>query len=208
MAGKRGSTPRKDGPSSRRGKEHAVETAEPAGPKRALQRSRISNEEAVDKVRYMAAAQTNECGANTLRPGSTRPADLAVTEYPFFVHTLFAGLVPPFSSFFLAVLEHYQIHPLHLHLPLRGVPGCEALRGAAPLFLQLALLGGRPMLGMRLLPSPRGDGLIHHPHEAGQESGGLPDALALCGHAPSEPHLRRSRCARRETSGLGRDKSR
>src|SRR5664279_4831239 len=108
MAGKRGSTPRKDGPSSRRGKEPAVEVAEPARPKRALQRSRLANEEAVNKVRYLAAAETNEWGATTLRPGSTRPADLAVTEYPFFLHTLFAGLVPPFSSFFLAVLEHYR----------------------------------------------------------------------------------------------------
>ena len=29
--------------------------------------------------------------------------------YPIFMHTLFAGLVPPFSDFFLAVLERYQI---------------------------------------------------------------------------------------------------
>src|SRR5664279_2992311 len=114
MTGKRDLTPRKDGSSSRKDKGPMAEAAELARPKRALQRSLLANEEAVGKVRYLAAAETNEWGATALRPGSTRSADLAVTEYPFFLHTLFAGLIPPFSSFFLAVLEHYQIHPLHL----------------------------------------------------------------------------------------------
>jgi hypothetical protein len=27
--------------------------------------------------------------------------------YPFFLDTIAAGLVPPFSPFFLAILEHY-----------------------------------------------------------------------------------------------------
>ena len=35
--------------------------------------------------------------------------------FPIFLHTLYAGLVPPFSSFLLAILEAYQIHLLHLH---------------------------------------------------------------------------------------------
>jgi hypothetical protein len=34
---------------------------------------------------------------------------------PIFVNFLAAGLVPPFSAFFLAVLEHYGLHMLHLH---------------------------------------------------------------------------------------------
>ena len=34
---------------------------------------------------------------------------------PIFVHALMAGHVPPFSSFLLAILEHHQIHLLHLH---------------------------------------------------------------------------------------------
>ena len=35
--------------------------------------------------------------------------------YPIFLHTLFAGLVPPFSDFLEAILETYQIQLLHLH---------------------------------------------------------------------------------------------
>ena len=30
--------------------------------------------------------------------------------FPIFLHTLFAGLVPPYSPFREAVLEFYQIH--------------------------------------------------------------------------------------------------
>ena len=35
--------------------------------------------------------------------------------YPIFLHTLFAGLVPPFSHFLMAILDTYQIQLLHLH---------------------------------------------------------------------------------------------
>ena len=34
--------------------------------------------------------------------------------FPFFHHCIKAGLVPPFSPFFRAILEHYQIHVIHL----------------------------------------------------------------------------------------------
>ena len=47
-----------------------------------------------------------------------KPADsskLREGYYPIFLHTLFAGLVPPFSDFLMAVLETYQIQLLHLH---------------------------------------------------------------------------------------------
>ena len=43
----------------------------------------------------------------------TRTAQTA-TEVPIFIDALWAGLIPPFSAFFNAVLEHYQIHMLHL----------------------------------------------------------------------------------------------
>ena len=34
---------------------------------------------------------------------------------PIFVNFLAAGLVPPFYDLFLVVLEHFQLHMLHLH---------------------------------------------------------------------------------------------
>src|SRR5664279_5461715 len=93
--------------------------------------------EVVDKLSHIVASITNEWGPTTIRPGSTMPANLAVTEYPLFIHTLFAGLVPPFSPFFLAVLEHYQIQLLHLQpnsVVILAVFAffCEAYLGVQP----------------------------------------------------------------------------
>ena len=59
----------------------------------------------LDKVRHMAASATNEHGATVLK----RAGNSHGSFYPIFMHSLFAGLVPPFSDFFLAVLERYQI---------------------------------------------------------------------------------------------------
>ena len=61
----------------------------------------------------------------------------AVTKVQFFVDALCAGLVPPFSAFFNAVLSHYQIHLLHLdpqYVALLTVFAfvCEAMVGIAP----------------------------------------------------------------------------
>src|SRR5664279_3687665 len=93
--------------------------------------------EAVDKLRHIVASVMNEWGPTTVRPGSTLPANLAVTEYPLFIHTLFAGLMPPFSPFFLVVLEHYQIQLLHLQpnsVVILDVFAflCEAFLGVPP----------------------------------------------------------------------------
>ena len=57
--------------------------------------------------------------------------------FPFFLHSLFAGLVPPFSRFFFAILDHYQIHALHLQpnsVFLLSVFAfyCEAFVGVKP----------------------------------------------------------------------------
>ena len=66
----------------------------------------------VAKVRQLAAASTNEHGATEMRPAGSR---LTEAFYPIFLHTLYAGLVPPFSDFLFAILETYQIQLLHLH---------------------------------------------------------------------------------------------
>ena len=68
--------------------------------------------EAIARVRHLAAASTNEHGATEMRPSGSR---LAEGFYRIFLHTLYAGLVPPFSDFLLAILEVYQIQLLHLH---------------------------------------------------------------------------------------------
>ena len=48
------------------------------------------------------------------RPASRARFARMVTEVPIFIDALWAGLIPPFSAFFNRVLEHYQIHKLHL----------------------------------------------------------------------------------------------
>ena len=50
-----------------------------------------------------------------LRLGYAQPKDKGITFYPFFMSTIIAGLVPPLSEFFLAVLRQYNPHALHLH---------------------------------------------------------------------------------------------
>ena len=82
----------------------------------------------------------------------------AVIEVPIFIDALWAGLLPPFSAFFNAVLEHYQIHMLHLDpqsVSLLAVFAflCEAIVGIAPSvallhhFFSLHLTGARQSSG-------------------------------------------------------------
>jgi hypothetical protein len=56
---------------------------------------------------------------------------------PFFLFSVFAGLVPPFSPFLLAILETYRIQAIHLHpksVTLLAVFAytCEAWIGIKP----------------------------------------------------------------------------
>jgi hypothetical protein len=65
------------------------------------------------------------------------PAKLSANEYPFFLHSIVAGLVLPFSHFFLAILEHYQICALHLQPIAIAIFSifaftCEAFLGMEP----------------------------------------------------------------------------
>ena len=80
----------------------------------ALSRSRVLNNEAMDKVRPMLASSFNEWGETVAWPASRTRMARAATEVPIFIDALWAGLIPPFSAFFNVVLEHYQIHMLHL----------------------------------------------------------------------------------------------
>ena len=69
----------------------------------ALPKSRIGSG-GIDKVRYLAASDTNEHGATGMKPASygSKRGD---GYYPIFLHSLFAGLVPPFSDFLEAIRE-------------------------------------------------------------------------------------------------------
>ena len=103
----------------------------------ALSRSRVLNDEAKDKVRPMLASSFNEWGETVAWPASRARIARTVTEVPIFIDALWAGLIPPFSAFFNAVLEHYQIHMLHLDpqsVTLLDVFAfmCEAMVGIAP----------------------------------------------------------------------------
>ena len=70
---------------------------------------------ALDRARLMTASAHNDSGATKLFLASQAWLGYALTSYPFFFHAIFAGLIPPFSTFFTAVLDHYRIRPLHLH---------------------------------------------------------------------------------------------
>ena len=65
------------------------------------------NDEAMDKVRPMLATSFNEWGETVAWPASRARIARTVTEVPIFIDALWAGLIPPFSAFFNAVLEHY-----------------------------------------------------------------------------------------------------
>ena len=75
--------------------------------KPALVGCRVGNEKQLDKVHHMAASKTNEWGATALKPAGVLSDRLDASFYPILLHTLFVGLVPPFSDFFLAVLKFY-----------------------------------------------------------------------------------------------------
>ena len=76
-----------------------------AGP--VLEISHIGSGKALDKANCMVAFSTNVHGATILQAGMAKPDTLSATSCPFFYHTVFAGLIPPFSTFFLADLAHY-----------------------------------------------------------------------------------------------------
>ncbi|KAE8775653.1 hypothetical protein D1007_51823 [Hordeum vulgare] len=82
-------------------------------------------------------AESNEDERTPIWPGAKekRPASKAV--HPFFLHSVYAGLVPPFSSSFTSILNHYGIQALHLRpnsVLLLSVFAffCEAFVGVRP----------------------------------------------------------------------------
>ncbi|KAE8788272.1 hypothetical protein D1007_37668 [Hordeum vulgare] len=79
--------------------------------------SRISKAEDLGPVLLFMDADTNAWGVTAIWTGSAVPSSLVRTAYPFFLHSIYAGLVPPFSDFFHAIFAFY----------------CEAFVGMRPL---------------------------------------------------------------------------
>jgi hypothetical protein len=63
----------------------------------------------------MVRSKNNEWGATRIWHGRAPQDTLPAIAQPFFLFSVFTGLVPPFSPFFLAILETYGIQAIHLH---------------------------------------------------------------------------------------------
>jgi hypothetical protein len=85
----------------------------------------------------MVGSNNNEWGATRIWHGRAPRDTLPAMAQPFYLFTVFAGLVPPFSPFFLAILETYGIQAIHLHpksvtLLVIFAYACEAWIGIKP----------------------------------------------------------------------------
>ncbi|KAE8784143.1 hypothetical protein D1007_42315 [Hordeum vulgare] len=166
-----------------------LETQGPA-PIHPLMECAISKDVDLTPVLPCTTAESSEHGWTEIwRDATTRqPASMAV--YPFFLHRVFAGLVPPFSSFFTAIMKHSGIHALHLQpnsILLLSVFAfyCEAFVGVRPSvalfhhFFSLRLHDSTRFVVMRLLLSGQG----RQSSPKGWEEGGKLQALL----GPHEP---------------------
>ena len=79
-----------------------------------LEDSKVFDAEGLARVLPLVAGPSNKFGETRIHHGSTTVERSAGSIQPIFLHSLVAGLVPPFSDFFLAILTHYDIHLLHL----------------------------------------------------------------------------------------------
>jgi hypothetical protein len=77
--------------------------------------SRIKSSRQLQTVREMVGSKNNEWGATHIWHGRAPRDTLPTMAQPFFLFSVFADLVPPFSPFFLAILETYEIQAIHLH---------------------------------------------------------------------------------------------
>jgi hypothetical protein len=80
-----------------------------------LLNSRIKGDRELQTVREMVGSKNSEWGATRIWHGRTPQDTLPATAQPFFLFTVFAGMLPPFSPFLLVILETYEIQAIHLH---------------------------------------------------------------------------------------------
>jgi hypothetical protein len=84
----------------------------PAAP---LLESRIKSSRELQTIQEMVGSSQNEWGATRIWHGRAPRDTLPATAQPFFLFSVFTGLLPLFSPFFLAILETYGIQAIHLH---------------------------------------------------------------------------------------------
>ncbi|KAE8811137.1 hypothetical protein D1007_12045 [Hordeum vulgare] len=106
-------------------------------PRPALGISPVVNFEGLEKIRLVVAAGSKEWGATKIWSGSWPRGEITTRVVPLHIHALLSSVLPPFSSFLVAVLLHYQIHVLHVD------PGSLVLLSAFP-FLCEAFVGVTP----------------------------------------------------------------
>jgi hypothetical protein len=99
--------------------------------------SSVCNERGLTLAHQLSGSASNEWGVTGIKPRATTSTRISDADTSFFLHTIFTGLVPLFSPFFLAILEHYRIQALHLHpnfvLILSSFAfTCEAFLGVEP----------------------------------------------------------------------------
>jgi hypothetical protein len=102
-----------------------------------LLESRIKSSHKLQTVRDMVGSKNSEWGATRIWHGHAPWDTLPATAQPFILFSVFADLVPPFSPFFLAILETYGIQAIHQHpksVTLLAVfaYACEAWIGIKP----------------------------------------------------------------------------
>jgi hypothetical protein len=74
-----------------------------------LLESRIKGDRELQTICEMVGSKNSEWGATLIWHGQTPRGTSPVTAQPFFLFSIFAGMVPPFSPFLLAILESYGI---------------------------------------------------------------------------------------------------
>ena len=67
------------------------------------------SEKTLAVTHLLTVGENNGNGKTELRAGSAEPEASRSTFYPFFMSSVIAWLVPPFSDFFYAVLDHYRL---------------------------------------------------------------------------------------------------
>ena len=102
-----------------------------------LDSSNVGHGPALATTMCMVATSSSDHLATTVHLGTALPSTLPRNSYSFFCRSIIAGLVPPFSPLFMAVLDHYGIQPLHLrpdsYLLLSILSFyCEGLLGVEP----------------------------------------------------------------------------
>jgi hypothetical protein len=99
--------------------------------------SRIKGDWELQTVCEMVGSKNSEWGATRIWNDRTPQHTLPAKAQPFFLFSVFAGMVLPFSPFLLVILEMYGIQAIHLHprsVALLAIfaYACEAWIGIKP----------------------------------------------------------------------------